>query len=133
MLLTVKASAADTGGEYTLAEVVAPPGLATPLHVHHAEDEGFYVLEGTVAITVGDEVVELSPGQHAFGPREVPHKFVVGPEGARMIWVLTPGGFEDMAEAVSVPAEAPTTPPADVLPPADAAEIIPRYGNELLE
>jgi len=85
-----------------------------------------------VTITVGDAVVELEAGQHAFGPREIPHRFDVGPDGARMLWVLTPGGFEDMVDAVSVPAEAPTVPPADVLPPADAASIIQRYGNELL-
>jgi mannose-6-phosphate isomerase-like protein (cupin superfamily) len=44
MLAEVKASAADTGGQYTLLEITAPPGLQTPLHVHYREDEGFYVL-----------------------------------------------------------------------------------------
>jgi mannose-6-phosphate isomerase-like protein (cupin superfamily) len=132
MLAEVKASAADTGGEYTLVEITAPAGLETPLHVHHGEDEGFYVLEGSVTIYVGDETVELGPGQHAFGPREIPHRFAVGPDGAHMIWVLTPGGFEGLIEATSVPAEAATVPPASVLPPADAAEIVLRFGNELL-
>ena len=132
MLAEVKASAAETGGQYTLLEVTAPPELETPLHVHYTEDEGFYVLEGSVTIMVGDETVELASGQHAFGPRDVPHKFVVGPDGARMIWVLTPGGFEDFVEEVSVPAEAPTVPPASVVPPEDAAEIVRRHGMELL-
>src|ERR687886_394094 len=94
MLAEVKASAADTGGQYTLVEITAPPGLQAPLHVHHHEDEGFYVLEGSAAIEVGDETVELGPGRHAFGPRGIPHRFVIGPEGARMLWILTPGGFE---------------------------------------
>ncbi len=132
MLAEGKASAADTGGQYTLVEITAPAGLESPLHVHYTEDEGFYVLEGTVTIVVGDETVELGPGRHAFGPRDVPHRFTVGPDGARMVWVLTPGGFEDFIEEVSVPAEAPTVPPPSVVPPENAAEIVRRHGMELL-
>ena len=132
MLAEVKASAADTGGQYTLLEITAPPGLQTPLHVHYREDEGFYVLDGTVMILVGEETVELGPGQHAFGPRDIPHRFTVGPDGARMIWVLTPGRFEDFVAEVSVPAETPTVPPPSVVPPENAAEIVLRHGMELL-
>jgi mannose-6-phosphate isomerase-like protein (cupin superfamily) len=131
-LMTIKASAADTGGAYTLLETICPPGLAVPLHVHYEEDEGFYVLEGSVSITVGDDVVELTAGQHARGPRGIPHRFVVGPEGARMIWVLTPGGFEDFVEEASEPARELTTPPADILPPDGVEDIVRRHGMELL-
>jgi hypothetical protein len=49
-----------------------------------------------------------------------------------MIWVLTPGGFEDLIEEVSVPAEAQTVPPRSVVPPDNVAEIVRRHGNELL-
>ena len=132
MLAEIKASSADTRGQYALLEITAPAGLETPLHVHYTEDEGFYVLEGSVSILVGDETVELTAGRHAFGPRDIPHKFKVGPDGARMIWVLTPGGFEDFVADVSVPAETPTVPPPSVLPPEDAAEIVRRHGMELL-
>ena len=132
MLAEVKASAADTGGQYTLLEITAPAGLETPLHVHYEDGEGFYVLEGSVTIVVGDETLELTAGRHAYGPRDVPHRFIVGPDGARMIWVLAPGGFEDFIEDVSVPAETPTVPPASVLPPENAAEIVLRHNMELL-
>jgi quercetin dioxygenase-like cupin family protein len=132
MLAEIKASAADTGGMYTLVEITAPAGLEAPLHVHYNEDEGFYVLEGSATIQVGDETVELGPGQHAYGPRDVPHRFTIGPEGARMLWVLTPGGFENLVVEASVPAETPTVPPAHVLPPENAAEIVLKHGNELL-
>src|SRR5688500_2067398 len=132
MLAQVRASAADTAGQYTLVEITAPPGLEAPLHVHYTEDEGFYVLEGSVTIVVGDQTVALASGEHAFGPRDVPHRFTVGPEGARMIWMLTPGGFENLIEEVSVPAERPTVPPPSVLPPENVAELLRRHGNELL-
>ena len=131
-LVEVKASAADTDGEYTLLDVTMPANAAAPLHVHHTEDEGFFVLEGSVTIHLGDESVTLGAGQHAFGPREIPHRFDVGPDGARMLWVLTPGGFEALVEEASVPAAAPTLPPADVVPPDNIAEIARRHGNELL-
>lgn len=68
MLAEVKASSADTGGRYTLVEVTAPPGLEAPLHVHYTEDEGFYVLEGSVTIAVGDETVELRPASTRSAP-----------------------------------------------------------------
>jgi mannose-6-phosphate isomerase-like protein (cupin superfamily) len=132
MLAEVKASAADTAGKYTLVHITAPPRLEAPLHVHHGEDEGFHVLEGRVTIVVGDETVELAAGQHAFGPRGVPHRFTVGPDGARMMWVLTPGGFEDLIEDASVPAELPTVPPPNVVPPENIAEILQRHGNDIL-
>jgi mannose-6-phosphate isomerase-like protein (cupin superfamily) len=132
MLAEVKASAADTGGQYTLVEITAPAGLEAPLHVHYHEDEGFYVLDGSITVQVGDAIVELGVGEHAYGPRNVPHRFTIGPGGARMLWVLTPGGFERLVEEAGVPAEQPTVPPPSVVPPADAAEIVRRHGNELL-
>ena len=131
-LLTITASAADTGGDYTLLDCTWPANVGVPLHVHYEEDEGFYVLEGSVSITVGDDVVELTPGQHAYGPRGIPHRFDIGPEGCRMVWILTPGGFEDFVEEASVPAQALTTAPPEILPPADIAEIVLRHGMELL-
>ena len=132
MLAEVKASAADTDGRYTLVEITAPPGLQVPLHVHHTEDEGFYVVEGSITVQLGEELIEVGAGEHAYGPHGIPHRFTVGPDGARMLWILAPGGFEDFIEEVSVPAETPTVPPAHILPPENAAEIVLKHGNELL-
>jgi hypothetical protein len=50
-----------------------------------------------------------------------------------MLWVLTPGGFEDLIEEASVPAERPTVPPPSVVPPPNIAEILRRHGNDLVE
>ena len=132
MLAEVKASSADTGGRYTFVEMTAPAGLQVPLHVHYTEDEGFYVVEGSITVQLGDELIEVGAGEHAYGPHGIPHRFTVGPDGARMLWILAPGGFEDFIEEVSVPAETPTVPPAHILPPENAAEIVLKHGNELL-
>src|SRR5688572_21942657 len=45
-LAVIKATAADTGGQMTIIEITEPPEMEGPLHVHHGEDEGFWILEG---------------------------------------------------------------------------------------
>lgn len=131
-LAIIRATGADTDGAYTLIEVQCPPGLEAPLHVHHAEEEGFLLLEGEVTFTVGGDEIQARAGDFLLGRRGVPHAFRVGSDGARMLWVVTPAGFEHLVMAASVPAERMTPPPPDVLPPADAASIVARFGNEIL-
>jgi hypothetical protein len=54
--ISYKATAQDnTRSEYALLEGSVAPGAGPPWHVHHREDEGFYVLEGTFEIFFGDE------------------------------------------------------------------------------
>ncbi|HEY2935616.1 MAG TPA: hypothetical protein VGJ25_03400 [Gaiellaceae bacterium] len=77
-------------------------------------------------------MIEAPVGTYLFGPRDVPHKWAAGLEGARMLYLFTPGGFEELIEAMSVPAEALTPPPPEIAPPHDAAEIARRFGAELL-
>jgi hypothetical protein len=45
-LAVIKATAVDTGGQMTIIEITEPPGSQAPLHVHHREDESFWILEG---------------------------------------------------------------------------------------
>jgi mannose-6-phosphate isomerase-like protein (cupin superfamily) len=131
-LAIIKATAESTGGGHTVVEIVVGPGYSTPLHVHHNEDEGFWMIEGDARFEVGDEVVEAGPGTYLFGPKDVPHRWTAGPRGARLLYLFAPGGFEDLIRAMSIPAEALTPPPPDVLPPADAPEVAARFGVELL-
>jgi quercetin dioxygenase-like cupin family protein len=131
-LATVKATSESTGGAYTLVEIEVGPGYETPLHIHHREDETFWMLDGDATFQVGDVSIGATPGMYLFGPRGVPHKWAAGPSGAHMLYLFAPGGFEDLIEAMSVPAEALTPPPPDVLPPANAAEIAADFGVELV-
>jgi quercetin dioxygenase-like cupin family protein len=84
-LAELKATAADTGGQMTIVEVTEPPGAEAPLHVHHRDDEGFWILEGDVTFEVGDTTIEASAGDYVFGPRNIPHRFTVGANGCRML------------------------------------------------
>jgi quercetin dioxygenase-like cupin family protein len=112
MLAEVKATAADTGGQFTIVEVTCPPGYEAPLHVHHREDEAFWILEGDATVQVGDRRIEASAGDYAFGPRDVPHRYTVGEAACRMLFICTPGGFEDLVRDMSEPAASRTLPPA---------------------
>src|SRR5690349_2800182 len=65
-LAEIKATAADTGGQFTIVEVTCAPGFEAPLHVHHREDEAFWILDGDVTLYVGDETIKASAGDYAF-------------------------------------------------------------------
>ena len=134
MLAVVKATAADTGGQMAIVEVTAPPGFAAPLHVHHREDEAFWLLAGDATFEVGGAAIAARAGDYLFGPRGIPHRFTVGNAGCRMLFILTPGGFEDLVIAMSEPAARRTLPPpSDVEPDRERiAAIAKAYGNELL-
>lgn len=133
-LAVIKATAADTGGQMTIVEMWEPPGAQAPLHVHHREDEAFWILEGDVSIQVGDETIEASAGDYAFGPRDIPHTYKVGDAGCRMLFICTPGGFEGLVRDMSVPAQARTLPPpSDEQPDFERlSAIVRRHGCELL-
>ena len=131
-LAVIKATAADTAGQMTIVEVTEPPGAAAPLHVHHREDEAFWILEGSVTIEVGDETIEAGPGDYAMGPRDIPHRYTVGPDGCRMLFICTPGGFENLVREMSVPAESRTLPPPSEPDFEHVARVARDNGCELL-
>jgi mannose-6-phosphate isomerase-like protein (cupin superfamily) len=116
--MTVKATAETTGGAFGLLESVIAPGFSPPLHVHHREDEAFWVLEGEVTMRCGDRTFRATAGSFVFLPRDVPHTFVVeGNTPARMLTLLTPGGGE------GVFIEGGRDPEHDGLPPAAPPDI----------
>jgi len=116
-LLTIKASAETSGGGLTLIEVVAGQGPGAPLHVHHDDNEWFFVLEGELAFWVGGTVIEAPAGSFVYGPREIPHTFNVVSAQARFLLGTDPAGFESFVRTVGEPAGALTLPPPPDGPP----------------
>jgi quercetin dioxygenase-like cupin family protein len=133
-LAVIKATAADTGCQMTIIEITEPPGMEGPLHVHHGEDEGFWMLDGDATFEIGDAVIEARAGDYVFGPRDIPHRYTVGSAGCRMLFIFTPGGFEELLIATSQLAESRTLPPPSNEEPdwERIAAIAKAYGNELL-
>src|SRR5256885_1161683 len=100
VLATIKASNETTGGRVAVIEHLAPQGAGSPLHVHHREDEWFYVIEGELTFWVGGEVIEAPAGSFVYGPRDVPHTFLVSSPQARFLLVAEPAGFESFLRAL---------------------------------
>jgi len=131
--MTVKAGGAETGHAFAQLENFDPRGTATPLHVHHNEDETFYVVEGEVTVIVGGERIDLSAGDYLFAPRDIPHTTIVTSESARVITTVSPAGLEELFVEMGMPVTDAEQPVEAVLPPMP--EVVRRfaaYGCEIL-
>jgi mannose-6-phosphate isomerase-like protein (cupin superfamily) len=125
------AGAGSTNGEFSICEVIEPPGSAAPLHVHRAEAEGFYILEGTIELTCGAETVTARAGDFVYGPRNVPHKYVVGGDRpARLLLLFSRPGFESFFAEGGSPIDQPPAGPPN---PEAMRRLVAKYDMELLE
>ena len=93
-LMTFLVRGEDTEGQFALIEAVNRKGNGPPRHIHHREDETFYVVEGEVTVSVGDRTINAKPGTLVFLPRGIPHTFTIESEQARMLVLVTPSGLE---------------------------------------
>jgi quercetin dioxygenase-like cupin family protein len=115
-LWSLKATAEQTGGRFSLIEEIAPRGEGTPLHVHREDDETFYVLEGelTFYLNEGSQPIPASAGSFVHIPGGVAHAFQVDSETARYLITTTPQ-HERFYRAISEPAQSRTLPPEEPL------------------
>ncbi len=134
-VVTVKTAGEETDEAYSIAEHLTPAGFSPPPHIHHNEDETFYVLEGDISFFSGDTTFRGGPGAYVRMPRGVPHTFrVEGDAPARLVIMTAPAGFERFVRDSGIPAEDRTAP----APPPTTADIermlatAPRYGIEFL-
>jgi quercetin dioxygenase-like cupin family protein len=92
-ILDVKVSGSDTDGALAIFEQTSiTQGKGTPLHLHHSQDEIFYVIEGSYYFRVGDEKHNLSKGDSIFLPRKVPHAWTQVSATGKMTVVVQPAG-----------------------------------------
>jgi mannose-6-phosphate isomerase-like protein (cupin superfamily) len=128
----VKTSAPETDGRLAQVEIDDPLASAPPFHVHHREDETFFVLEGEVRVFAGDETIDASAGDFVFVPRGTVHAYLVRSERARMLVSFAPAGFEQFFVEHGIPA-GEERPEERVEPgPAQLGEIMAGYGCELV-
>jgi quercetin dioxygenase-like cupin family protein len=105
-LCVVKATTESTGGAFSMVYQTAPPGHATPYHLHHIEDEAFYILNGEYTFICDGVKTILGPGGYIFLPRGIPHGIRVSSSVPATILILAmPGtGFVGMMEEMAQPA-----------------------------
>lgn len=96
----------QTDGRFSLIDMIeVPAGHMPPLHVHHAEDEIFYVIAGEVTLYLADRRIECRPGDCVLAPRGVPHAYRVGDRPARWLVMSSPAGFERFVGSVAALAD----------------------------
>lgn len=130
-VVRVLAGADSTDGCFSLVEVTEEPGSAAPLHVHHGEAEGFYILEGTLELTCGEDTVTATAGDFVHTPKDVPHKYVVvGEQTARVLLLFSRPGFESFFLEAGTPLDQPPAGPPDL---DEFSRVVEKYELELLE
>ncbi len=133
-LMTFKVSSEDTGGMYSLTDSVVPPQGEAPPHVHHREDEAFWVLEGELEVVVGEDTLRAGAGSFVHLPKGIPHTYKnIGMRPARFLTLMVPAGLERFFYEVGKPATDPSSPPPfeeeDIERFLEAAA---RYGVEII-
>ena len=109
-ILDLKISGSDTDGGFAMFEQTSlSPGKGTPLHVHHFQDEVFYVVEGNYYFQVGEDKFHLGAGDSIFLPMKVPHAWTQASEKGKMTVTFQPAGkMEDFFVTVSALEHEPT-------------------------
>ena len=124
--MSVKATAEQTGGAFTLLEADEPAGFGPPMHIHRDAAEAFYVVAGEYIIFVRDEEFACPAGAFVYIPAGVPHGFRVGAQPSRKLNLYTPAamiGYFDELSAALASGEAD----ADAL-----SQIADRYGMDVI-
>jgi quercetin dioxygenase-like cupin family protein len=121
-LMLVKATAEHTGGAFNMFDVSCPPGYATPLHIHYAEDVAIYVLAGALTVFWGSEHKAAVVGSYFYQPRGTPHGFrVESGTPARILYLTFPAGLDQFVVEQE-----------QLAPDSDSATAAARYQIEIL-
>jgi quercetin dioxygenase-like cupin family protein len=133
-LMTFKALSEDTGGRLSAWEQLLPHRSSPPLHVHHDDDEAWFVLDGTLTFQVAGTAYSVGTGTFVWAPRGVPHTFRVDSPTARLLALAVPGRFDRFVRATGRAAPTPTLPPPAAGPPDIAALVgaAREHGMEVL-
>jgi quercetin dioxygenase-like cupin family protein len=128
-----KATGESTGKSLSLIEQTLPPGFAPPLHIHHGEDEAFYILEGSLTFVCGEHRWQVDAGSFIFLPKDIAHGFLVeGNAPARLLQFAVPTGLEQFHVEMGQPATSLTLPPPTPPDLAKLQTLSAKYGIELV-
>ena len=113
-LFTFLVTAPESGGSYFTLIVDVGPEAGPPPHIHHLEEEQFYVLEGQLTYSVGEQAFEVNAGDFIHIPRGTVHSFKNGPKPARLLATFAPAGIEGFFREVGERVEDRLKSPAPV-------------------
>ena len=106
-----KLSPGETMGAIAVVEIIAFPQNGPPPHIHHREDESFYVLEGAFSVLVGERPFEAGAGAFVHIPKGTLHTYKnTGTAPGRLLVILAPGGFENLWREIGERAQQDSVP-----------------------
>ncbi len=118
-----------TAGRLAVAELELAPGFSPPAHLHREHDEGFYVLEGQVRLTCGDEQFLAGPGDWLMVPVDVPHTFTnPGSTPARLLCTFSPNKYVEYFDRLEAAGREHGGPP----PRGVFAALMADYATEMI-
>ncbi|MBW8797569.1 MAG: cupin domain-containing protein [Streptomyces sp.] len=110
---TIKATGAQTNGGFGFIEGTIPAGGGPLAHAHPDREETFYILDGELEFLDGEETFTAVAGDFIHVPRGVRHRFTnKANHAARMIFMFTPAGPEQIIADYAAPARPGELPPA---------------------
>jgi len=128
-----KISSEETRGSLAVVEIIAFPENGPPPHIHHREDESFYILDGTFAVLIGDQSFGGSTGDFVHIPKGTLHTYEnIGTTPGRILVTLTPGGFENFWREIGESAQQdfdPLAPPEGII--ENLMALAPKYHLEI--
>ena len=101
----------STRGAYSLMEQLMPAMAGPPPHVHDQGEEVFYILDGEMALQLGDQVVIGTSGQLVRIPAGTPHAFAVRTQTARVLNFYVPAALDLQVAMLGTPATRAILPP----------------------
>jgi len=92
-----KVSSKDSDGAFLMYDTVRREKGGPAYHLHHSQDELFYIIKGEFLIKIADETFTLKAGDLAFAPRKTPHAFakISDEEGQMLVMFQPAGSMED--------------------------------------
>lgn len=125
-VMSVKATADETDGAFSLLEATEPAGFGPPMHIHRQAAEAFYVLAGEYLIFLDDREIACPAGSFIYIPAGLRHGFRVGAVPSRKLNLYSPaamvGYFDELSAAIA----------ADEADPTRLDAIALRYGMEVV-
>ena len=120
----MKATAETTGGAFSMSEATFPAGMAgPPPHAHHSTTDTFYVLDGTLHVTIGERELDAPAGSYILVPPGVVHTFAnTSAAPVRFLNINAPGGWEHYLRDLAAAMRAGTMPGS-----AEFAQIVAKY------
>lgn len=135
-LAIIHTTGEETNGKYCVIELFATKEGSPPWHVHHNEDEGFYIIDGELTVSVGDKTYKGTNGDFLLAPKDIPHTYTVDSPGfARILLICSPAGFEEAVREMSSPATSltPIIPDNSDIDFEKIADLASKFGIEFVE